>query len=392
VQAGFNPRAMAVADVNGDGKPDLIVATGVDAAGSGFQVSVFVSKGDGTFQPPFSVPVPAGETPDTIAIVDLDGDGNPDIVLGDCCSDSTTAYFRGNGDGSFQPQVPFYGGNTVRGIAIGDWNGDGKSDLALVASPADAPALSAVIPLINHVPATPGMTTTSAASFLPSLLAPNAIMTEFGNNLTTGTASPTGDASSLPTVLANTTVTVQDSKGVARLAQLFYVSPTQINYLVPADTALGVARVSVTAPNGVTSVLVNVISTAPGLFTTSTSGLAAGGGILVEGLNQSAFNLTYTDPASGAVTALPIYMGTRLDTVYLTLFGTGFRNRTTLDDVQVMVNGIHTPALYAGPQSQYPGLDQLNFVLPFSLAGTGKVTINVSVNGVGANPVYVTVQ
>jgi uncharacterized protein (TIGR03437 family) len=392
VTAGFNPRAMAVGDVNGDGKPDLVVATGANAASSSFQISVFLGKGDATFQPPFNIPVPAGESPNTIAIVDLDGDGNPDIVLGDCCADSSVGYFRGNGDGTFQPLVAFYGGNTVRGIAIADLNGDGKPDLALVDSPADNPSLSAVIPLINHVANVPAMTTTSGASFLPSLLAPDAIMTAFGTNLTTGTASATGDPSTLPTTLANTTVTIQDSKGVARLAQVFFVSPTQINYLVPTSTALGLARVSVTAPNGVTSTLVNVISTAPGLFMANSSGLAAGGGVLVAGIQQSSFNLSYTDPTTGAVSPQPIYMGTRLDQVFLTLFGTGFRNRTSLDAVNVMIGGLHSPALYAGPQSQFLGLDQLNFMVPFSLAGSGNVTITVSVNGVSSNPVTVNIQ
>ena len=142
ISAGFNPRALAVADVNGDGKPDLIVATGTSASNPGFQVSVFLGKGDGTFLSPFNIPLPPGETPNTIAIVDLDGDGNPDIVFGDCCSDSTTGYFRGNGDGTFQPMVPLYGGNNTRAIAVGDWNGDGRPDLALAYSPADAPSLS----------------------------------------------------------------------------------------------------------------------------------------------------------------------------------------------------------------------------------------------------------
>ena len=196
----------------------------------------------------------------------------------------------------------------------------------------------------------------------------------------------------MSTTLANTTVTITDSKGVARLAQLYYVSPTQINYLIPAVTALGMCTIAVTAPNGVTTGQVNVLNTAPGLFTVNTNGLAAGSGVLVNGNSQSSFNIEYTDPVTGVVSPLPIYLGTRLDQAYLTLYGTGFRNRSSLDAVTVTVGGIFTPALYAGTQSQFPGLDQLNFQIPPSLAGAGNVTINLTVNGVSANPVNVTIQ
>ncbi len=390
--AGFNPRVLAAADVNGDGKADLVVATGTSAAGTAFQISVFLGKADGTFSSPFSLPVAAGETPNAITLVDLDGDGNPDIVLGDCCADSTTSYYRGNGDGTFQPAIAFYGGNSTRTIAVGDWNGDGKPDLALGASPADAPSLSAITSLVNHLGNVPGMTTTSGASFVSGPIAPDSIVSAFGNNLTNGTAAASGDASSLPTTLAGTTVTIQDSKGVARMAELYYVSPGQINYLVPTATAIGMAKVSVAAPNGVTTAPANVLATAPGMFTANSKGLAAAGGVRVSGINQSSFNVEYTDPVTGLVQPVPIYMGTRLDQVFLTLFGTGFRNRTSLDAVQVSVGGLYTPALYAGPQSQFSGLDQLNIQIPFALAGAGTVTINVSVNGANANPVNVVIQ
>jgi len=365
----------------------------VSGASTALQLSVFLSKGDGTFQDPFSVPVPAGETPNAIAIVDLDGDGNPDIVLEDCCSDATTGYLRGNGDGTFQPIVPFAGGNNVRAIAIGDWNGDGKPDLALASSPTATSAVSGIVALTNHLNSSvQAMTITSGASFVPGPIAPDSIVTAFGSTLTTGTGAATGDPSVLPTVVANTSVSIKDSKGVSRPAQMYYVSPTQINFLVPAATALGRATISVSAPNGVTAVPVNVIATNPGIFTAGTTGLAVGGGTHVQGTQQFAFNLVFTDPVSSQVLPVPINLGGKTDQVYLTLFGTGFRNRSSLDQVNVRVGGVYTPALYAGPQSQYPGLDQLNFQIPPSLAGSGPVTIQMTANGVLANPVSVVIQ
>ena len=70
----------------------------------------------------------------------------------------------------------------------------------------------------------------------------------------------------LPTSLGGATVKITDSKGVERLAGLFFVSPEQINYLLPAGLAEGIARVVITA-NGKTSVgLIDVAPVAPGLF------------------------------------------------------------------------------------------------------------------------------
>ena len=397
VAAGVNPRALAVGDMNGDGKPDLIVATGATTA-SAFQVSVFLGNGDGTFQAPFNVPLPAGDTPTTMALLDVDGDGKLDVVVGDCCTDATVSYLRGNGDGTLQPPVPFYGGNDARAIAVGNWNGSGRPGLAIAYSPADNTSLSGIVPLlVNPLGSFTALTNTSGASFLPGPIAPDSIVTGFGTSLTTGTAAATGDPSSLPTTLANTSVTVKDSKGTTRSAQLYYVSPTQINYLVPAATAVGPATVAVTAPNGVTTAQVNAIASFPGMFTVNSSGLAAAGGTHVQGPFQSSFNVFYTDPLFG-VQPLPINMGAKGDQIFLSLYGTGFRSRTSLNGVVVTLTpsrqtvGTYTPALYAGPQNQYPGLDQLNFQIPQSLAGAGSVTIQVTVDGVAANPVFVVIQ
>ena len=186
-------------------------------------------------------------------------------------------------------------------------------------------------------------------------------------------------------------MTVKDSKGVPRLAQLYFVSPTQINYLVPTGTAIGPATVSVSAPNGVTAAQVNVLATAPGMFTAG-SQFAAGSGVHVRGIQQSAFNIVFVDPNTGFVSPVPISLGLSTDQVYLMLFGTGIRNRSSLDQVNVTIGGVYTPAIYAGAQNQYPGLDQLNIQIPHSLAGAGTVAINITVNGVAANTVYVVIQ
>ncbi len=397
VAAGINPRALATGDMNNDGKPDLVVATGSSA--TAFQISVFLGNGDGTFQAPFNIPLPAGETPDTIAVLDLDGDGKLDVVVGDCCADATVSYLRGNGDGTLQPLVPFYGGNDARAIAVGDWNGDGKPDLAIGYSPSDNSTVSGIAVLLNRLSNVTSLVNTNGASFITGSLAPDEIVSAFGLNLTTGTASATGNPSSLPTTLANTTVTVTDSKGVARSAPLFYVSPTQINYMVPDGTAVGQSTVAVAAPNGVTTAQLNTISAYPGLFTANSTGLAAASGTHVQGLVQSSFNVSYVDPTTGDVLPLPINMGAKTDGIFLSLYCTGVRFRTSLSDISVSLTPVSnptqptfTPALYAGPQGSFLGLDQLNIQIPQSLVGAGEVIIQVSVDGIAANPVNVTIM
>lgn len=106
--------SVAVADVNSDGKPDLVV-------GNLYFTGVFLGNGDGTFQPMINLTSGGGY----VAIADLNGDGFPDLVV-------NSSVLVGNGDGTFQNPV-FYesGGNNVDGVAIADLNHDGKADLVV---------------------------------------------------------------------------------------------------------------------------------------------------------------------------------------------------------------------------------------------------------------------
>jgi hypothetical protein len=104
--------AVAVADVNGDGNPDMVVVGG--------SVNVFLGNGDGTFQAPISYAI-AGSS---IAIADLNGDGKPDLVVG---TSTGVAILLGMGNGKFQTAFTY----TVAAgqVVIGDFNGDGKLDV-----------------------------------------------------------------------------------------------------------------------------------------------------------------------------------------------------------------------------------------------------------------------
>lgn len=131
-----SPESIAVADVNGDGKPDLLVAiTGNNFEGS---VGVLLGNGDGTFQP-VVLHDSGGTSAESVVVMDANGDGKPDILVSNSCgstrlcspSDGNVSLLLGNGDGTFQAAAFIYGplpGQYSR-IAVADVNGDGKPDL-----------------------------------------------------------------------------------------------------------------------------------------------------------------------------------------------------------------------------------------------------------------------
>ena len=121
------PNSIAVADFNRDGKMDIAVASYYDGA-SPPGIQVFLGKGDGTFGPPVTCDANNGAGP--IAVADLDGDGNPDLVAVNQ-DGGFVSVLLGNGDGTFQPPVNYTTPPQPTQVAIGDFNGDGHLDIAV---------------------------------------------------------------------------------------------------------------------------------------------------------------------------------------------------------------------------------------------------------------------
>ena len=131
----------AVADLNGDGKPDLVVlnvCSSLPCTSKG-TLGVLLGKGDGTFEPVVTYNT-GGFNSGALAIADVNGDGNPDLIVGNGCNSSGTCstydknhqlgVLLGKGDGTFRPVVPYpSGGYEVNSITAIDLNGDGKLDL-----------------------------------------------------------------------------------------------------------------------------------------------------------------------------------------------------------------------------------------------------------------------
>jgi uncharacterized protein (TIGR03437 family) len=251
---------------------------------------------------------------------------------------------------------------------------------------------------------TPGFTvnravaTVSAASYLGASLAAESIVAAFGSGLATGVAI--ADSVPLPTTLLGTTVKVKDSANVERLSPLFFVAPAQINHQIPPATAAGVATVTVTSGDGTVSTgMVNIATIAPGLFTANASGqgLAAAIALRVRADGSLSYEpVARFDPAQNQIVAVPIDLGpdlgTATDQVFLLLFGTGWRSRTSLSGVSLTVGGLNSEVGYAGVQGDFVGLDQLNVRLSRPLIGRGEVDVALTVDGVSANLVKIHIK
>ena len=129
----FTPSSMAVGDVNGDGRADLVINSicGLDSVVS--QLGVLLGNGDGTFQAPILGAAQPGGSGD-LALGDFNNDGLTDAAVGDelAAPPGDLAVFAGNGDGTFQSLIRLdllTGGNDPLGVAAADLNGDGLVDL-----------------------------------------------------------------------------------------------------------------------------------------------------------------------------------------------------------------------------------------------------------------------
>jgi len=169
---------------------------------------------------------------------------------------------------------------------------------------------------------------------------------------------------SFPRMVGGTTVTVN-----GRPAQIFFVSPSQVNFLVPAQTELGAAEVVVTNSDGFQSRgNIQTLPAAPGIFTISGDGLGEGVILNADALQEGPF-----DPTTG--------------NLRLIVFITGVRNGL---NVTVSASGRPFKVESIVESSTLPGLDEVHVLVPGDLRGAATVDLEVQAEGRDGNPVTVT--
>lgn len=228
----------------------------------------------------------------------------------------------------------------------------------------------------------------SSASLMPNV-APDSLATAFGSNLAPRTET---GAAPYPTSLGGISLQVVDSAGAVRLAQLLYVSPSQINYLIPAGTALGTATVNIVNGTGnVLSGTSQIQVVAPALFTANGDGQGVVAATAYRMVAPSGppfpVQVYQCGPTPGSCVSVPINLG--VDTpVFVTLYATGLRGRSSDGAVTVTIGGQAVPVRSisadddAGPQA---GIDEVVVGLVLSLRGAGEVDVVLSVDGKSSN-------
>ena len=219
----------------------------------------------------------------------------------------------------------------------------------------------------------PALTTVSAASYSGVSVAPGSIASAFGSGLAGGT------------------ITVKDSSGTVRAAQVLAAVSPQINFVMPAATVTGQATITV---SNVAVGTVMVETVAPGLFSANADGKGVAAAVAVHVKSdgsQISEPVFKCGAVAGSCVTAPLDLGAASDQLFLSLFGTGMRGFK--QQAVATVGGVSVDVTGPVAQSQYVGLDQVNLgPLPRSLAGRGEVAIVLTVDGKAANAVAVNIQ
>lgn len=135
---GYNTAGVTLADVNRDGRLDIVANTDTTNGGVS-ELLVMLGNGNGTFGP--AIELATANTPTEPRVADVNADGNPDIAVS-CRGASVVQTLLGNGDGTFGAAVNVATLVTANGIIVGDLDGDGKTDLA---APSDRGAVAVLL-------------------------------------------------------------------------------------------------------------------------------------------------------------------------------------------------------------------------------------------------------
>jgi uncharacterized protein (TIGR03437 family) len=220
--------------------------------------------------------------------------------------------------------------------------------------------------------------TVNAANYAQTI-SPDSLAATFGNQLSSTTATAT--SLPLPLTLSGVTVMVNNLS-----APLLYVSPAQVNYLVPANVDPGTAVIKVmNGGNLVATGTVTIENVSPSIFTVGANGKGSPAA-------QTTFDgVTFQAVANADGSARTLGIGTASRPNYLVLYGTGLRRRSGMANVRLTIGGVETEVSFLGAHPSLAGLDQINIKLPQELRGRGNVDVIVTIDGRTANTVGVNI-
>ncbi len=371
--------AIAAGDFSGGAKSDLL--TFLTAGYAPFKTWTWLWTGSTSTFLPFNevMSSPPPDLPSFVVTADFNGDGKLDWAGLDPSS-GTVLVALGDGTGAFAPAPgsPFLVGGAPFALGAADFNGDGKIDLAVdtgsnvVLLLNGAPPLTGPAPVISQV--------VNSASYAAVPIPPESYATLFGTNLA---ASP-GD----PVVV----VTVTDATGTSAPVSLLYAAPGQVNIYTLQGTAFGNGTVQISNRFGSSAPFpISIGTVAPGLFTVNAAGTIPAAQVVAAGADNAQTFEPVSNCTAGTCVLAPIVLDPSTQT-YLILYGTGIRGRSSLSDVSVTIGGLPATVLYAGPQSTFPGLDQVNILIPQGLAGSKQVNVQLKILTDTANTVQLLFQ
>lgn len=316
-------------------------------------------------------------------------------------SDKTTddSLFSISATASSQLPVVF---SVLSGPAIITGNGNtvqinGPGPIEIQASQPGGGNFGAAVPVIRKFNVKLGNVKISAilnaASYANAALAGNGYAVVFGSAFAEKdfTAAPP-----LPAELGGASVTITDSAGKSASGVIYYADFNQINFVVPEGLAGGPASVAISNASGKSATwAVNLASVAPALFSSDSSGKGAAAAVVITvGPDK-----TVTTSLTSGCTVLPLVckpipidLGPPGTEVFLSFYGTGIRGGRGVPGVSVLVGGQELAVTYAGAQASFPGLDQVNVQLSRSLIGKGEVDVRLTIDGIAANPLRISIK
>lgn len=250
------------------------------------------------------------------------------------------------------------------------------------------------LPLIQAATLPPWANVSAANFFDSQVITTNMIIAGFGSDLAERTESA---VLPLPSSLAGRRVLIKDFAGTEKAAKLLFVSPGQINYIVPDGLSEGPAIIRLVDEdnNLIKTGLADVRNISHGVFTANADGQGVPAAVITRvrpGNVQTYEPVAQFDPIQNMFVPLEIDLGPETEFIVLSLFGTGWRQVSSISDIKVYTSKDgyiveFCPVEYVGKQPTIEGLDQINIRLPRGLIGKGDVRLHFGIRDIYTNEV-----